>query len=432
MGIEGLVLDKPAPNIELAVGLRTYLEITKVTVPAEAEAGTTVAAVIEVTNVSAQDIQYVTVTAEDGVGPWQGGTQTLFSGSKGYWVLSFIMPNQTVDFDIYAWYWDGSKWVYDDVKHITVAVPPVVGWTLLDSKTLTVKVSAVPPPVGWSLLDSKTLTVKVSAVPPPVGWSLLDSKTLTVTPTAPPPVGWSLLDSVTMAITAGPISPEYELIQRIITPWGYFYEGDAEVASISFTLIKGTTLLAGNLANRFAEELKARGCELLEGELYKDAISIIQDRYLVKISYVVPTGVSGVGAIGGVYIPPIVWNILFVALIGALVAFLVSRAVNWVKSMVYSPPPLSEDVKKQWQAEDPELIPRMIIALRPQYSPEELAGKTDQELRDLLNEIYEEEVPPRGIPWWGWAILGGVGIAGGALAYRFISPLLPKKKEERK
>jgi len=72
----------------------------------------------------------------------------------------------------------------------------------------------------------------------------------------------------------------------------------------------------------------------------------------------------------------------------------------------------------------------MIIALRPGYTPEELAGKTDQELLDLLDEIYEEEVPPGGLKWWQWCIIGGVGIAGGALAYKFISPLLPKKKKE--
>jgi len=237
-----------------------------------------------------------------------------------------------------------------------------------------------------------------------------------------------LLASKTLTIKAGPLPEEYELIQHVITPWGYFYEGDAEVASISFTLIKGTTWLAIEVANNFADELEARGSKLLEGEFYKDASSIIQDRYLVKISYVVPTGVSGVGAIG-VYIPPIVWTIIFYAAIGALIAFLVSHAVNWVKSMLYSPPPLSEEVKEQWSR---ETLTSMIIDLRPEYSPEELAGKTDQELRDLLDEIYEEEVPPRGIPWWGWAILGGVGIAGGALVYKFISPVLPKRKEEKK
>ena len=223
----------------------------------------------------------------------------------------------------------------------------------------------------------------------------------------------------------------YELIQHVIDPWAYFYEGDAEIASITFTLIKGTTWLARDMANRFAEELTERGSQLLEGEFYKDASSIIQDRYLVKVSYVVPAGAGGIGAIGW-YIPPIVWNIIMYAALGAAVVFLVSRAVNWVKSMFYSPPPLSEDIKKQWQAEDPELIPRMIIALRPGYTPEELAGKTDQELLDILDEIYEEEVPGKGWPWYIWATIAGVGIAGSWAAVTAMRAFARKKGPEKK
>ncbi|GAH24492.1 unnamed protein product [marine sediment metagenome] len=83
-------------------------------------------------------------------------------------------------------------------------------------------------------------------------------------------------------------------------------------------------------------------------------------------------------------------------------------------------------MKKQWSK---ETLIGTIIDLRPEYSPETLEAKSEQELRDVLNEVYAEEVPPAGIPWWGWAIIGGLGIAGTALAYRFISPLLPKKKE---
>jgi len=242
-------------------------------------------------------------------------------------------------------------------------------------------------------------------------------------------VGWVLLDSKTVAVTAGPLSANYELIMHEITPWAYFYEGDAEVASISFTLVTGTTWLAQEIAYKFSKELEARGSQLLEGEFYKDASALLEDRYLVKISYVVPSGgsvvsgISGVGTSIGFYIPPIVWDIIFWAALSALVAWLISHAVNWVKSMFYSPPPLSEEVKKEWSK---ETLTSMITDLRPEYSPEELAGKTDQELRDILDKIYEELVPSGGIPWWGWVIIGGVGIAGTSLALRF----LPKKKKE--
>ena len=407
MVMEGLVLDRQVPNIELAVGLRTYLEITTITGPSEASYGDIVTLNVYMKNVWTSDIMYAVATARIDDIEVVPPDDRINAGETRVWPIVFTMPNKSVIATVFAMYWGADdEWHEDDRKAVSIALKAV-------------------PPVGWVLLDSRTVTVSPVA-PPPVGWTFLDLRTVTVSPTPPTPVGWTFLDSATVTIAPGPISPKYELIQHVITPWAYFYEGDAEVASISFTLIKGTTWIARDIANKVADELEARGSKLLEGEFYKDASSIIQDRYLVKISYVVPTGVSGVGAIG-VYIPPIVWTIIFYAAIGALIAFLVSHAVNWVKSMLYSPPPLSEEVKAQWSR---ETLTNMITDIRPEYSPEELAGKTDQELRDLLNEIYEEEVPPRGIPWWGWAILGGVGIAGGALAYRFISPLLPKKKEE--
>jgi hypothetical protein len=264
------------------------------------------------------------------------------------------MPNKSVDLWLWAWYWTDAGWSTspdDEYGPVTIALSK---WVLLASKTLTVKY-ALPPVVGWSLLASKTLTVKVSAVPPLVGWTLLASKTLTVSPTPPPAVGWVLLASKTLTIKAGPLSANYQLIMHEITPQAYFYKGDAEVASMAFTLIVGTTWVAQEMAYKFSKELEARGCTLLEGWFYKDASALLEDRYLVKIAYSIPTGggagvSAGIGAIG-FYIPPIVWDIIFWAALAALVAFLLSHAVNWVKSMFYSPPPLSEAVKKEWSTE---------------------------------------------------------------------------------
>ena len=73
-----------------------------------------------------------------------------------------------------------------------------------------------------------------------------------------------------------------------------------------------------------------------------------------------------------------------------------------------------------------ETLISFIMDLRPAYSREELEAMTEQDLEDLADTVYEEEVPPGGIPWWGWCLIGGVSIAGGALALKY----LPKKKEE--
>ncbi|MBA7701681.1 hypothetical protein ES703_110425 [subsurface metagenome] len=69
----------------------------------------------------------------------------------------------------------------------------------------------------------------------------------------------------------------------------------------------------------------------------------------------------------------------------------------------------------------------MITDLRPQTPPETLAEKSDQELRDLLDEIYEEEVPPAGWPWYVWLGITGVGIGGSLVAVTALRAFAPKK-----
>ncbi len=247
MVMEALVLDKPAPGIELALGLRTYLEIVKVEAPSEASYGDTVSINIYVRNKWTYRIFTIVTGSCDGL-ELSSTSHYIDPGMQRVFGLSFTMPNKSVDLWIWAWYWTEAGWSTspdDEYGPVKIAL---ARWVLLDSRTLTVR-TTLPPVVGWTLLASKTLTVRTIA-PPPVGWSLLATRTLTVSPAPPPPVGWQLLDSTTVSITAGPISPKYELIQHVITPWGYFYEGDAEVASISFTMIKGTTWLAIDVARR--------------------------------------------------------------------------------------------------------------------------------------------------------------------------------------
>lgn len=386
------VLEKPAPGVQ-AVAVGAYTEVIDILAPSEAEAGDEVTIVAAVKNIGAYTF-YIHV------GGRYDGTEFEFSphsaavDANGVYSFSgsFIMPNHDVRVHFWSYYWTGSEWVPDDYDYVDVRL-------------------AVP--VGWQLLDSVTLGVGV-AVAPPVGWQLLASTTLGVSPAVAPPTGWQLLESATVSIAPGPLPPEYELLEHVITPWAYFYEGAAEVASIVFTLPIGTKWLATEIANNFADELKERGSTLLEGKFYRDASALVVDKYRVDITAIAPEA----GTIGWA----IPWNLVFWASVAVLVGLIIYWAVNWVRSVTFHPEPLSEAVKVQWSR---ETLINMITDLRPQIPPETLAEKSDQELRDIMNEIYEEEVPPAGLPWWGWAIFGGLGIAGATLALRF----LPKKKE---
>jgi hypothetical protein len=100
-----------------------YLQITNIDFPAEAEEGTTVNVVVEITNVSDINISYVHATLLDNIPQQTGGDQVLYSGSKGYWVFSFVMPACDVDFWILARFWstDGA-WHTDDSQQETVVL----------------------------------------------------------------------------------------------------------------------------------------------------------------------------------------------------------------------------------------------------------------------------------------------------------------------
>lgn len=397
MVMEGLVIDRATRPVSLpAIGLRTYLEITYVGVVEEAEAGDTVYISVKVKNKYTASI-YASVTVGVNGIEIQGGAFWLQPGLTYSWpMLSFVMPNRSVYGTVGAYYsatTDGAEWVKDDEQTFTVGLLEEVGWQLLDSMALGIN----------------------AAVPPPVGWQLLDSKTITITPTPPPPVGWQLLDSKTLNIASGPLPPEYELIQHVIEPWAYFYEGPAEIGSIVFTLPIGTTWIAKEIANNFADELKKNGSTLLEGKFYKDASDLITDRYRVDITAALPA----TGTIGWA----IPWTLIGWAAFAALVAFIIYWAVNWVKSVTFSPKPLSEDVKAQWER---DTLISMITDLRPGYSPEELEGMTDRELRDVLDEIYEEEVKP-GINWWWVAIIGGMSLAGAGIGLSAYKTFTGKK-----
>jgi hypothetical protein len=426
MVTESLVLEQPAPSIGLAVGLRTYLEIVKVEAPSEASYGTTVTINIYVKNKWTSRI-FATVTGAYDTTPVTGDSHYIEPGAQRIFSLSFTMPNKSINLWIWAWYWTATGWSTspdDEYGPVKIALAK---WTLLASKTLTVK-RALPPVVGWTLLASKTLTVTPSVAPPPVGWTLLASKTLTVSPTPPPAVGWVLLASKTVAVTAGPLPEWWELVHHYIDPWAYFYEGEAETAIAEYTLppeeFPFTDDMAMKLTNGLIKKLKeeAPGAKLLEVKLYFDKAGPLWSRWLIEVTASVPKATGTIGFI-------IPWPLIIKGAIIIAILVLIYFIVKTVTTAIWGPKKLSEDVKRQWTR---ETLIGTITDLRPEYSPEALQEKSDQELRDILDKVYEEEVKAKGgWPWYVWLGITGIAVGGSFVAVTALRAFAPAKKEKK-
>ncbi|GAI79516.1 unnamed protein product, partial [marine sediment metagenome] len=226
------------------------------------------------------------------------------------------------------------------------------------------------------------------------------------------------------------VPPEYELIQHTVYPHAFIYEGEAEIGVATFDLPVGpppiVDWLGNKIINSLADKVEEEGSRMLELKVYRYT-SVPWVHYRLEATAAV-TPQEGIGIAVWPVLLALPWAKIITAVIIASIIIAVFRlAILPVLRIFFERKPgLAPPVKKKMTKETLVLF---IMDLRPAYAREELEAMSEQELEDLADMVYAEEVPPGGLPWWGWAIIGGLGIAGTALAYRFISPLLPKKKE---
>ena len=118
-------------EVATRIGLKTYLEITAISKPPEAEEGDWVYVGVQVRNKHTADI-YVTVTGTfDGIPtyPLGGAPFVVKAGDYQWWPLHFTMPNKSVTGTVRAFYWSADGWIMDDEQTFSVAlagVPPVI------------------------------------------------------------------------------------------------------------------------------------------------------------------------------------------------------------------------------------------------------------------------------------------------------------------
>ena len=192
------------------------------------------------------------------------------------------------------------------------------------------------------------------------------------------------------------ITGEYELVQHTIYHWSYIYEGDAEVCTFAFKLtpeqVPGTEWLADRIVNAFVSELEKQGSRLLEVKVSRDTTPPLWTNYLVEVTATAS---------------PLAWSLIILGVLAILGIVAIFFTIKLVDEVFFKRKGLDEEIKKTFSR---ETLVAMILDLEPETPLETLEEKSDQELRDLLNQILAEKAPP--ISWWPLAIVGGLGILG--------------------
>lgn len=108
------------------VGAATVAQITNVSAPASALPGDQPIVDVSVKNISSTD-KYIAVTGQlDSTGlSWQFDYLLVSPGQTVVMRGWFTMPNNAVRVNLWSWWWDGSKWVVDDMRTINIALGAV-------------------------------------------------------------------------------------------------------------------------------------------------------------------------------------------------------------------------------------------------------------------------------------------------------------------
>ncbi|MBA7684451.1 hypothetical protein ES703_92846 [subsurface metagenome] len=192
------------------------------------------------------------------------------------------------------------------------------------------------------------------------------------------------------------LPPEYVEIQHTIYPWAYTFEGGAEVCTFEFKLtpeqIPGTEWLGQRIVDSFVSELEKEGSRLLELRVYEDTTPTWWTNYRVEVTATAS---------------PLAWNLIIIGVLAILFIVAIYFTIKLVDEVFFKRKALDEETKKTFSR---ETLVAMILDLAPETPPETLEGMSDQELRDLLNQMLREMAPS--VSWWPLAIIGGLGVLG--------------------
>lgn len=228
------------------------------------------------------------------------------------------------------------------------------------------------------------------------------------------------------------LPPDYILIQDTIYPMAYIYEGWRETCILEFPLgpeqIPFTQWGGIKIAEAIASHVEGEGSRVLGLKIYEDTTPLLWTNYRVEVTAAItPQGV-------GIAIWPLLAALPWAAIIKGtlivigivIVGWVIQQLIKAVDRAFFHTTPGLEDVKPTWSRETLTKTIRDSEEYweRPLTPVETLEGMSEEELRDHLDKIAEEEVPPEEVPWGLIAVAGilGLGAVGAAAAFAMAKP----------
>ena len=236
-----------------------------------------------------------------------------------------------------------------------------------------------------------------------------------------PEAGMPEVDNI---ITITGMPPTFELLEETIYPYAYVYDGDAEASTFTFKTDPFTPAnwISGKLADAVKDKVEKDGGRVLEMRVYADRSPALWTDWRIEVVGIPPKTAGVATSLGIAW-----WAIAILAALAITLIIVITWSIKTIVSS-FTHKALSPEIKATWSRET------LISAIgdfeakleRAPTSPEDLEGKSDDELRDYCDQLAERVVPPE-ISWLPVAIIGGLavlGVGGAAAAYA-----MSKRKE---
>lgn len=209
-------------------------------------------------------------------------------------------------------------------------------------------------------------------------------------------------------VTITGMPPTLELIEETIYPYAYIYDGPHDGGTFTFKtdLFTPASWVAGRLAAACEEEVRKTGGRMLEMRVYVDKSPLLWSDWIIEVVTVPAKATAGVAMPIGI----VWWAVAILAALAIALIIIITWAAKEIAGLFRQKPGL-EDVKPAWHKGT------LILTIqdaeeyweRPLTPADTLEAMTEEELREYLDAIAEEEVAPEVS---SWAVLVAVGVLG--------------------